>query len=105
MTIITYILSALFLFAGGAKLVGAKPLADQFKEFGLPLSMMRVVGILELAGAVGLQLPALTLWVAVGLGLLMLGAVANHLKVKHPLSKMAPSLVLLVLLAGLVFKG
>jgi hypothetical protein len=93
------LLSAAFLMAGGAKLAGAKPLADQFREFGLPLWVMRTVGLLEVAGAIGLWVKPFPVWAATGLAGLMLGAVGNHLKVRHPLSKSAPAIVLLVLLA------
>ena len=36
MVILKYILSAGFLIAGGAKLLGVKPIKEQFEEFGLP---------------------------------------------------------------------
>jgi hypothetical protein len=93
------ILTAAFLVAGGAKLAGAKPLADQFREFGLSLGLMRIIGVLEVAGAVGLWVKPFPVWAAVGLAALMIGAIVNHLKAKHPFAKSAPSLVLLVLLA------
>jgi hypothetical protein len=88
------LLTAAFLMAGGAKLAGAKPLADQFREFGLPLGLMRVIGVLEVAGAIGLWVKPFPVWAAAGLAGLMVGAVANHLKVQHPLLKAAPSIVL-----------
>lgn len=96
--------AAAFLLAGGAKLAGAKPLADQFEEFGLSTRMMRLVGSLEVAGAIGLLLGPLAFWSALGLACLMLGAVANHLKARHPLAKSAPAVVLLVL-CGLIGAG
>jgi hypothetical protein len=91
------ILSSAFVFGGGAKLAGAKALAEQFREFGLPLWTMRIVGALEVAGAVGLWVKPFPGWAALGLTGLMIGAVANHVKVRHPLSKSAPAIVLLVL--------
>ena len=93
------ILTVAFLMAGGAKLAGAKPLADQFREFGLPLWAMRLVGVLEVAGAIGLWVEPFPMWAAAGLAGLMAGAVANHLKARHSFSKIAPSLVLGVLCA------
>lgn len=91
------LLTVVFLFAGGAKLAGAKPLAEQFREFGQPRWAMPLVGLLEIAGAVGLWVNPLVPWASSGLAALMAGAVVNHLKVRHPLSKLMPSLVLLVL--------
>lgn len=85
------------MLAGLAKLLRAKPIAEQFEEFALDPRAMIVVGGLEVLGGIGLLISSLTLYAAVGLALLMLGAVANHLKVKHPTSKLAPSAVLLIL--------
>lgn len=95
--ILKIIVSVAFIVAGIAKLAGAKPLRDQFEEFGLPGGAMLLVGILELAGGVGLFIPALTTWATIGLIGLMLGALANHLKVRHPFSKYVPALMLLIL--------
>lgn len=102
MYVLTILLAGAFFIAGAAKLIGAKPLAAQFEEFGLPAWSMRIVGLLEVAGAIGLFLEPLRLWAAAGLAGLMLGAVANHLKVRHPVSKLVPAGVLLVLSAALV---
>ena len=97
MLILKIIVAAGFLLAGVAKLLGAKPIAEQFEEFGLSSWMMRAVGVLEVAGAVGLFTEPLAFWAALGLVLLMIGAVGNHLKVKHPISKSVPAGVLLIL--------
>jgi uncharacterized membrane protein YphA (DoxX/SURF4 family) len=96
-TVLKILLSAAFLLAGGAKLAGAKPLADQFREFGLPAWTMPLVGVLEVAGASGLWFGPVSLWAALGLAGLMLGALANHAKARHPFSKSVPSAVLLLL--------
>lgn len=83
--------------AGGAKLLGAKPLADQFREFGLPKSMMYVVGLLELSAAVGVHVPELTFLAAMGVIFLMFGALANHRKAHHAFTQMLPALIGLAL--------
>jgi len=103
MSILKVLVGIAFLIAGSAKLVGVKPLADQFEEFGLPRGMMVVVGVLELAGAISLFIKDLASWAAIGLVGLMIGAVANHLKARHKFDKLAPSIVLLVLTAVLGF--
>ena len=97
------LLSVAFLLAGGAKLAGAKPLADQFCEFGLPLWSMRVIGALELVGAIWVE--PYPFWAALGLAGLMVGAVVNHVKARHSISQVAPSALLLILclvVAGMV---
>ncbi len=97
MNFVVIILSILIGLAGVAKLAAAKPLADQFREFGLPKALMFLVGFLELSAAIGLHLASLKFYAASGLVLLMLGAIGNHVKVKHPAAQMLPSVVVLVL--------
>ncbi len=79
--IVQWTLAALFLFAGGMKLV--TPLAD-LAETAAPLSaaFLKFIGLCEVAGALGLVLPGLlkireglTALAAAGLALLMVGAV------------------------------
>ncbi len=105
--VLKYILTIAFALAGGAKIFKAKPMVEQFKEFGLPNFAVVVVGALEILGAIGLWLPKLTGFAAIGLFLLMIGAVVNHLKVKHTIKMYAPALILsLIILADviLIFK-
>ena len=99
MTITQIILSIITLLAGGAKLFGAKPLADQFEEFGLPKKLMYVVGSLEIAAAIGIQIKFLSFYAALGLVFLMLGAIVNHIKIKHGFKMIYPSLLVLSLSA------
>lgn len=91
------LVTAAFLAAGVAKLLRAKPLVDQFHEFRLPLEIMTLIGVLEVAGAVAVWFPMLTLWAFSGLACLMLGAMKSHFAVKHPFSSFAPSAVLFAL--------
>ncbi len=74
-------LAALFLFAGGAKLV--MPPEVMQADIALPLWFLRSIGALEVLGALGLVLPSLTgiatrliPLAAGGLALIMVGAVA-----------------------------
>ena len=80
MTIFNYLLSILFALAGLMKLFFAKPLKEQFEEFGLSTKMMLEIGALEVLGAIGLQLKYWSIYAAIGLLILMLGAVNKHLK-------------------------
>lgn len=79
--IVQVLLACLFLFAGGAKLV--LPIAEMTKQFPLPGLFLRFLGVVELAGAVGLILPSLlrirpylTPLAAGGLVIVMSGATA-----------------------------
>jgi uncharacterized membrane protein YphA (DoxX/SURF4 family) len=78
--IIQILLAALFLFAGGMKLV--LPLDKLTGPVNLPGPLMRFIGLVEVLGALGLILPAalrikpsLTPLAAAGLVIVMIGAV------------------------------
>ena len=98
-----YLAVLAFFLAGVAKLFRAKPLVDQFREFGLPSWTVVVIGSLEVAGALGLVLGATSFLAALGLALLMMGAVANHLKAGHSASKSSPAFLLFVLTVYLAY--
>ena len=79
----------------------ARNLKEEFGVYGLPSWFMAVVGFFKILFAVllilGVWLPSLTRPAAMGMAVLMLGAVSMHLKVKDPLKKSLPAFSLLVL--------
>lgn len=79
----------------------AKNLREEFAAYGLPPWVYYLIGALKIALALSLliaiALPVVARPAAIGMGLLMLGAFAMHLKVKDPMSKAVPSLVVLAL--------
>jgi uncharacterized membrane protein YphA (DoxX/SURF4 family) len=84
--IVQGLLAALFLFAGGIKLV--MPIEEMLKQMPVPLPgwFLRFTGIVEVLGALGLILPwllrirpGLTPLAAAGLVIVMLGATAYNL--------------------------
>jgi len=81
--IIQGLLAALFLFAGGMKLVLPLEQMTAPGQIALPLWFLRFIGICEILGALGLILPGvfrirkgLTPLAACGLVVVMIGAVA-----------------------------
>lgn len=77
--IVQALLAAVFLFAGGMKLV--LPIAEMTKQIALPGPFLRFIGVAEILGALGLILPgllrirpALTPLAAAGLAIIMIGA-------------------------------
>src|SRR3989441_10849814 len=77
--IVQGLLAALFLFAGGAKLV--LPLDQMAGPVALPGWFLRFIGVAEVLGALGLVLPGLLRirpglipLAAAGVGVLMIGA-------------------------------
>lgn len=69
-------LAALYLLAALGKLTGAS--TPMFEAWGYPAWFAVLIGIAELAGAIGLLIPKTTRWAALGLAAVMLGAVFTH---------------------------
>lgn len=62
--------------------------------------MGKLVSVIQLGigrGILNVWLPALTRPAAIGMAVLMLGAMSMHLKVRHPFKKSLPAFTLLVL--------
>jgi len=82
---------------GGA----AKNMREEFHAYGLPEWFMWVVGFFKVTLALvliaGLWIDQIVEPAAIGVAVLMLGAVAMHFKVGDPLRKSLPALSLLVL--------
>ncbi|MDQ3198216.1 MAG: DoxX family protein [Verrucomicrobiota bacterium] len=85
----------------------ARNLHEEFPAYGLPAWSMYLVGaikiLLALALIVGMWFPLLVRPAAIGMGLMMLGAVAMHLKIKDPLHKSLPAAGIAFLCALIVF--
>jgi uncharacterized membrane protein YphA (DoxX/SURF4 family) len=78
--IVQWLLALLFLFAGVMKLV--LPIEEMTKQISLPGAFLRFIGVAEVLGGFGLILPGLlrirpglTPLAAVGLAIIMIGAV------------------------------
>ena len=91
-----------FLGAGAAKLANAEQASAQAAELGLPGWFMLFIGVCEVAGAIGLWVPRCVIAAAVGLGIIMVGAVGSLLRASHPVGELVPALVFLALLVAVV---
>ena len=80
---------------------GAANMREEFAVYGLPSWASAVVGFLKISLALlliaGIWFPALTRPAALGVMVLMLGAIAMHVKVGDPPQKSLPAALLLVL--------
>ena len=85
----------------------AKTMQEEFAEYGLPAWSVGVVGSLKIAAAVGLPigifLPQTILPSALVLTVLMVVAIAMHLKVKDALVKSFPAACVLLLCLFLAY--
>jgi hypothetical protein len=74
---------------------------EEFATYGLPGWFMTTIGALKITLAVclliGIWVPTITTPAAIGMALLMLGAVSMHVKVGDPLKKSLPAASMLLL--------
>jgi uncharacterized membrane protein YphA (DoxX/SURF4 family) len=98
--IVQALLAALFLFAGGTKLV--MPVEEMTKQMALPIPgwFLRFIGVAEVLGGLGVILPwllriqpSLTLLAAAGLVIIMIGATVLTLITGDVLMALFPLIV------------
>jgi uncharacterized membrane protein YphA (DoxX/SURF4 family) len=98
--VLSALLAVAFLGSGSLKLAGAKQSLQMRDQLHVGAQLWRVVGALEVAGALGLAagfvVPALGIAAAVGLGLLMVGGIVAHVRAQD-LRNAGPATLLLVL--------
>jgi len=84
---------------------GAPNLRAEFQAYGLPVWAMWATGACKITIAIaliaGIWMPALVQPAALVLIVLMLGALAMHLKVKDPIKASLPALAMLIMAAML----
>jgi uncharacterized membrane protein YphA (DoxX/SURF4 family) len=84
----------------------AGSLKEEFTAYGLPAWAFYVIGTLKLTASLviflGIFFPACTVPGAATLVVLMLGALAMHVKVNDPLSKSVPAALMLLMSVYLV---
>ncbi len=76
--ILQILLSAAFLVAGGAKFAGVPAMVQAFDKLGFGQWFRYLTGCLEILGAVGLWIPRRSVFAALMLFCVMVGAVAAH---------------------------
>jgi putative oxidoreductase len=99
--VLQFVAAALFLAAGSAKLLGAKPMVATFNAIAVGQWFRYVTGGIEVVSAVLLVVPGLA---AFGAGLLlctMMGAIFTHLAILH--TNPAAPLVLLIAVAVILW--
>jgi len=98
--ILTGLLSALYLFAGGTKLMGMQMHVEHFAQWGYPQWFRLFVGAWEVTSAVLLLIPRASFYGAVLLVLAMIGAVYTELFRGQPAMAVTP--VILLALVSLI---
>jgi len=87
----------------------SKSLKEEFDVYGLPNWSLYLVGAIKIILAVGLILAIwitqITIYASAGMGILMIGAIMMHVKIKDPLKKSLPALSMLLLLMALCMEA
>jgi hypothetical protein len=95
--VVTALLAALFSFSSLIKLVGVRQSLEIRDHLGVKPVQWRLIGSLELAGVAGvlagLAWPPIGVAAAVGLALLMLGAIGFHVRASDSIADTAPSVI------------
>ncbi|MFG2059274.1 DoxX family protein [Micromonospora sp. NPDC048930] len=96
-SILAVLLALVFLALGTAKIRAVPPMRELAAEAGFSVAAYRRIGLLEVAGAVGLLVgllaPLFGVLAGAGLLLLLTGALAVHLRKGDGPQKYAPALV------------
>lgn len=95
--VVSILLAVLFVFAAAIKLLGVRQSLAIRDHLGISPALWRVIGILELAGVVGVVLglrwPPFGIAAAVGLAALSVGAIASHVRSSDRIGDTAPSVI------------
>lgn len=94
--VITVLLSLAFLMTGIMKLTGAEMVKEGFEGWGYPIFFMYIIGICEVAGAIGMWLRRFSYAAKVCIILLMAGAALTHLVFDTFQEAMAPVILIIL---------
>ncbi len=100
--VIQALLIILFLMMGSGKLMSDPEIVENFKRWDMPNNSHYIIGALEILGAIGLLIPRLAGLAAVGLILLMVGALFTHITHGEIFEVMPMLALLVIILAGVV---
>jgi putative oxidoreductase len=88
---VTIFCGLVFAASGAAKLVGDPVFTSWFQDFGIPLYLMRALGVVEIMGAIALCSATLARYANVGFLIIAAGAAVMHLIYGHPVAALLPT--------------
>lgn len=104
MWVMSSILTVLYIFAGGTKLIGMPMHIEHFAQWGYPNWFRFVVGTWEVLFGLLLLVPRVAAYAAIALAISMVGAIYTEIFRGVPSQATAPGLLLVALLALIRWK-
>ena len=96
---------SLIMLMGGALKLSGNPMAlESFSKLGLPDWFAIFIGAAEIAGAIGIWVQRTSLWAALGIAVVMLGAIYYHVAFP-PLSSAEPAVTVLAVCVFIIVQG
>jgi len=89
------IVTLVMLMGGAMKLAGNPMATASFTTLGLPAIFGTFIGACEIAGAVGLWLRRTSMLAAIGIAIIMIGAIYYHI-MHTPIAEGIPAMVVLI---------
>jgi uncharacterized membrane protein YphA (DoxX/SURF4 family) len=102
LVVLTALVALTFAVTGSSKLANVAPSPENFARWGYSMTFMHLIGGVEIAGALGLLLPRLSPFAALGLIATMIGAARTGIVNSEPFHVVVP-IVLIALLAMIVY--
>jgi uncharacterized membrane protein len=101
--ILAVFLAIAFTIAGGVKLIGTRPMVQEFAQIGIGQWFRYFTGILEVSGAIGLLVPKCRFWAALQIAALTAGATAVNILILHQLRLARLTAILMTLALALAW--
>jgi ABC-type uncharacterized transport system permease subunit len=99
--IIDCLLALMFLAAGLSLTLGSKAQVEGFKKFRLPQWFRVITGLMQLIGVaaivIGFWDVSWAAWAGIWFGIMMLCAVAVHLRIKDSFRQVLPAIIMMIL--------
>lgn len=99
------ILGLLFLAAGAGKFLAAEVWIGKFSNWGFPDNFYMLIGIFEIAAAIGIFIPKFSRYSAMALAAIMIGATGTHLLHREMGELLRPGIFLAALSALIILKN
>jgi putative oxidoreductase len=95
--VLTGVVALTFIVTGASKIFAVPPSPENFARWGFSMNFMRLIGAVEVLGALALVLPRTSFLAALLLSANMLGALRTGIAFREPLHIVLPAVLLILL--------